>query len=240
MKKKLIYFTLGNNNQYFEIANLCLESLKESGYDGDILFITDKKKELKNYFNFSDNVFFLEVNNNNLFSSSANKIKIYLFDKIYNYEKIIYSDLDILWLKTPNIIFELINKDKIYISEESSLMCEPHWGGLLLNNEEKNIIKKDKIKGLNAGFFAFNTNMIETFKLIDEFISSNLDKIEVCLEQPFINTFLFRKNLYEVIPKEHVSHNGYNMTEFNGTLIHFAGGPGNSTIKIEKMKNFKL
>jgi lipopolysaccharide biosynthesis glycosyltransferase len=238
MTKKLIYFTLSNKLDYLEIAKLCLDSLKNNNYDGDILFITDKKNEIEKISPLKD-VLFFEVPLGDLFKSSANKLKIYLYDRIKEYDKIIYCDLDILWLKNPNIIFDLIDKDKIYISQENELMSEQHWGGRILTNDEKKNINENRIFGLNAGFFAFNSKVVNFFKKIDEFMNQNIDKVEDCLEQPFLNTFVFRHNLYEIIPNNYISHKGYSISEFNGVVLHFAGGPGNSTIKLEKMKKYE-
>ena len=46
--KKLIYFTLGYNQNYIKIAELCVNSLYKNNYDGDILFITNLKESILN------------------------------------------------------------------------------------------------------------------------------------------------------------------------------------------------
>ncbi len=236
--KKLIYFTLGNNLGYVEMAKLCIDSLIGCGYDGDILFITDMIDEIKRDIKINNNILFHKINPSGLLESSANKLKIYEFPNIQEYDKIIYSDLDILWLKSPDIIFDSIIEDKIYITEENSLMCDEYWGGRILEINEKEFITNNNIKGLNAGFFCFNSSLISVFKDIDEFLIKNSDKINICLEQPFINTYLFRNNLYNTTLNLLISHNGYNLKTFNGVLLHFAGGPGSYNIKLDKMKNF--
>jgi lipopolysaccharide biosynthesis glycosyltransferase len=174
----------------------------------------------------------------NLLHSSSNKLKIYLFDKINDYDKIIYCDLDIIWLKNPNNIFNLIKTNEIYLTNENVLMSEDFWGGKLLTQEEKQLISKENIKGLNAGIFAFNHNMIKEFQKIDVFFDSNVSLANECLEQPFINTYVFRNKIYNTQMNEFVSHNGYNLKDYDGVLLHFAGGPGNYSIKYDKMKNF--
>lgn len=236
--KKLIYFTLGNNSNYIKIAQICVKSLYYNGYDGDFLFITNLENEVLENINFTNNVYFLKLENDSLLNSSANKLKLYLFEKIDDYEKIIFSDLDIIWTSDPNNIFNTINEDLFYMSNEQFLMSDEWWGGKILNEEEKNYISENKILGVNAGIFSFNKNMIKHLKDIDIFLNENINLVNDCLEQPFLNVFLFRNKLYNTKLNEFISHVGYYMETFNGTALHFAGGPGNYTMKYEKMINF--
>lgn len=128
--KKLIYFTLGHNPSYIQLVKLCTKSLYDNGYDGDLLFITDLENEILSQVDFKIKPHFLALHNkNNLLESSANKLKLFLFDKINEYDKIIFSDLDILWLSNPDSIFNIIENDEFYISNENSLMSHKWWGG---------------------------------------------------------------------------------------------------------------
>jgi hypothetical protein len=236
--KKLIYFTLGNNLNYIRLADLCIQSLYKSGYDGDFLFITDSQDHILNSITFKTSPLFLNINNSGLLESSANKLKLYKFDKINDYDKIIFSDLDILWTKNPDIIFNEINEDKFYMSNENSLMSNEWWGAKILNDEEKNYININNINGVNAGIFAFNNNMVKHLKNIDDFLNNNLHLSNECLEQPFLNVYLFRNELYNTKLNGYVTHNGYHLDRYDGVALHFAGGPGNFSVKYDKMINF--
>jgi hypothetical protein len=235
---KLIYFTLGNNPNYISIANLCIKSLYKQNYDGDFLFITDLKNEILNNIQFNKEPLFIETTSSNLMKSSANKLKIYLYEKISNYEKIIFSDLDILWTCNPDKIFEILDEDLFFMSSQDVLMSEEWWGARILNDDEKIKISESNILGLNAGIFAFNKNMVEHLKKIDDFLNQNIHLSNECLEQPFINVYLFRNNLYNTKLTNLVSHDGYKTESFDGVALHFAGGPGNYSIKYEKMLNY--
>jgi hypothetical protein len=213
--KKLIYFTLGSNKEYVKLANLCVESLYKNNYDGDFLFITNFKEIILELIFFKKDPFFLNVDETDLLLSSSNKLKIYNFNHIDNYDKIIYSDVDILWLSNPNKIFNQIIEDKFYVSNENGLMSDEYWGGRILNK-----------------------NMIYHLKNVEEFLNQNNNLINVCLEQPFINVYLFRNNLYNNTLNECVSHNGYNVDSYEGTVLHFAGGPGNFEHKYNKIINY--
>jgi hypothetical protein len=238
LKRKLIYFTLGNNVDYIKLADLCIKSLYKNKYDGDFLFITDLKNEVLSSIHFNKEPYFLDIDKSDLLGSSANKLKLYKFDKINEFDKIVFSDLDILWTDNPNTIFDIINDDKFYMSNEAELMNKEYWGGNLLNEYEKNDIVKNNIFGVNAGIFAFNKNMIKHLEYIDLFLYENKFLVNICLEQPFLNVYLYRMDIYNTILNDYVSHNGYHLNEFNGSVLHFAGGPGNFSFKYDKMLDF--
>lgn len=244
--KNLIYFTLGNNIQYINLAKLCISSLYKQNYTSDIAFITNAIyiDLIKQHISWPNNkMHFIVIDEKtNLLASSANKLKIYKFININEYTNIIYCDLDILWTDSPNNIFNLIIKDKIYLSQDDKnhTMSHKYWGGSLLNHEEKNIIDTNNTIGLNAGLFGFKSSMINEIYNIDQFFNNNLNLANECLEQPFINAYVYRKQIYDLIPENVVSQNGYhyNDTKFNGTVLHFAGGPGNYSYKSEKMLHY--
>lgn len=236
--KNLIYFTLGNNLNYIKLADLCVKSLYKFGYDGDFLFITDLENEIMSQIKFVKRPHFLKIEKSSLLHSSANKLRVYQFDKIYDYEKIIFSDLDVLWTKSPNTIFDIIKSDEFYMSNENSLMSDEWWGGNILNSEEKEHIINNKILGVNAGIFAFNNKMVSFFEKIYKFMNDNIFLSNACLEQPFLNVFLFRNKIYNTKLNDFVSHNGYHLSKYDGVVLHFAGGPGNFPMKYEKMINF--
>jgi hypothetical protein len=237
-EKNLIYFTLGNNVDYIKLAKLCIDSLYYNGYDGDFLFITDLETELLNEINFKKKPYFLVLDKSELLESSSNKLKIYLFDKAYEYNKIIFSDLDILWTSSPDKMFNIIENEKFYVSNENSLMSENWWGGDILNDTEKEEIQKNNILGINAGIFGFKPIMIDHLKNIDIFLNNNQHLVNNCLEQPFFNVYLYRNKIYDNQLTNLISHIGYYLTEYDGIVLHFAGGPGNFPIKYEKMINF--
>jgi len=242
----LIYFTIGNNIQYINLAKLCINSLQKQKYNGDILFITNSNYTdlITNHINWSSNKIHLLIldNQTDLLSSSANKLKIYKFNNIHKYTNIIYSDIDILWTKNPNTIFNLINDNKIYISNDNKnyTMAHQYWGGNIFTDSEKYKINALNIVGLNAGLFAFHIDSINNFIKIDKFFNSNIHLAEICLEQPFINAYLYRNDLYKLIPEDIISHDGYlyENNQFEGTALHFAGGPGNYSHKFNKMTSY--
>jgi hypothetical protein len=236
---KLIYFTLGYNVEYLNLTKLCVESLYKNGYDGDFLFISEFEDKILENIEFIKKPYFLFSKNENVFQSSANKFKIYKFDQINNFEKVLFCDSDILFLKNPDNLFDRIKENKIYLCKETDLMSHELWGGNLIDDLEKNEIEKKQIYGMNAGLFGFKNNMIDIFEKIEDFMLKNMDKGNACLEQPFLNVYLYRNNLYDDSFSDEVTAKGYHMINFEGTAIHFTTDSGNYFKKIEKMINFK-
>jgi hypothetical protein len=235
---KLIYFTLGYNVNYLNLTKLCIESLYKNGYDGDFLFISEFENEILEKIKFQKKPYFIFSKNENLFQSSANKFKIYQFEKIKDFNKILFCDSDILFLKNPDILFDKIKEDKIYLCKETELMSHELWGGNLINNSERDDIFKKNTYGMNAGIFGFNNNMVDVFRDIEEYMLNNMDKSNCCLEQPYLNVFLYRKDLYNDSFSDEVTAKGSYINNFNGTAIHFTTNSGNYHTKIEKMINF--
>ena len=238
--KKLIYFTISNDIKYLRLLTLCIKSLNNFDYDGDILFITDFEKDIRDNIEFKNDIFFLDLGAESLFISSSNKLKIYRYDKINMYDKIIFCDIDTIWMKSPNILFNQIEEDKVYMVSEhhqESLMSSEYWSGDLMTKEEINYINLNKIKGLNGGFLAFKKSMIDVIKEIDNFTSENFKNF-LCLEQPYINTYLFRNNLYNTQFDKYISNNGNFITDFDGVLLHFSAGMGNADFKYKNMIKF--
>ena len=235
---KLIYFTLGFNENYIDLLNICIDSLYKNEYDGDILIITDFKDKILEKIKFKKEPFFLNSDDSNLFKSSANKFKIYKFDKIKEYEKILFCDCDVIFLKNPNVLFDKINEDHVYMTIEHHTMNHELWGGNLLNDDEKDEINKTNVSGMNAGIFGFKSNMVHIFKEIEEYMCLNMDKSNICLEQPFLNVFLFRNKIYNTGFSDEVTAKGYHLNEYNGTAIHFTTESGNFDKKINKMMGF--
>lgn len=243
----LIYFTIGNNIQYINLAQLCINSLYKQKYNGDILFITNDiyKNAIQQYITTpNDKTYFLILDSEtNLVESSANKLKIYKFQNIQKYQYIICCDLDILWINHPDIIFNLIiDNHIIYISNDNKnyTMAHKYWGGDILSDREKRLVNDTNTIGLNAGLFAFHTNAMNHIIAIDNFFNTHQNLVNECLEQPFINAYLYRKKAYSLLPEKIVSHNGYNYksNQFDGVVLHFAGGPGNYSQKVQTMENY--
>jgi hypothetical protein len=239
--QKLIYYTVGNNPDYINLVKMSIDSLLDQGYNGDILFITEFDDLIKSKITFRKEPLFLKVESSDLILSSANKLKIYKYDKIQKYDKIIFCDSDIIWTKNPDSIFDLINEDLFYVSNEDSLMAsDVWWGSTLLNEKEKADIILNQVKGINAGIFGFNQAMIGRVKEIDLFFMEDQNLWNYALEQPFFNAYLYRNSIYSNSINSKVKHclSDFVKEPNDWSLIHFLGGPGGYAPKFERMSTF--
>lgn len=240
--KNLIYFKLTHNQNYLHLMDLCIKSLINTGYEGDLLFITDLQTEIKSRLQIKNKIFFLDPNEYNFVASSANKLKIFQFAEISNYTKILFCDLDILWLKPPEEIFSTIEDGGIYISEEGvdnkHNMSLGFYSENLITKHEEVYMQNHNIIGLNAGFFGFHVNMLPHIKNIFYFMKENVQKISYCLEQPFINVYCFRQKIYKTDLTKFISHTGQDRLQCNKHLLHFAGGVGHFSLKYECMARY--
>lgn len=240
--KNLIYYTIGNNKLFIDLLKKSIHTLNKTDYDGDLLIITDFKEEILKQIEFKNKIYFHEVNKTNFIESSANKFKIYKFSNVNDYDKIIYCDADVLWLKNPNLLYEKIVEDKIYVANERHNLSTKYYN-YNMTEEELKLINENNLKGFSAGFFGFNKNCLEIFKILDESIINNPESA-TWLEQPVLCTYLFRNKLYNTNFNGLVSHIGRTTTSvslpYDGVALHFGGAIGNYYEKQSYMFKYML
>jgi hypothetical protein len=255
--KNLIYFTIGNNENYVKLLEICINSIIKNGFSGDILILTNMVERMSLFSNL--NVFVHYLSCENLFESSSNKLRITDWPDYINYEKFIYCDVDFVWLDNPIKIFDKIKNNEIYFcSEETEIMGE-EWGGAnIFTESDKIICRNKKIKAVNAGLLAFNLKTIFHIKNIYNYMLENIKYADHTLEQPYINYYVYKNKCYNYdltcdITKDgdlHISEDSDGIKSLkelstkitNGviisndiTAIHFAGMPGNFDYKYGKM-----
>jgi hypothetical protein len=244
--KNLVYYCL--NGTYNDLLDLSLTSLRMF-YSGDVLIITDEKNletlKNKNY----KNVDFMVVEINNMFYASANKIKIFDYEKFLEYDTCLFLDCDTLVIDDIDIIFkECKSYDKVLVVEEESWygfvqMYGPWYGGDLFTKEENDYIKETNVNGINGGVFCLpatekSKNIFKNIylQLSDDFIEK---KTNCCLEQPYLNYHLYKNDYYFPMTEKIKTHPlDINLSECeNKLIIHFFGGVGNFYNKYKKMQN---
>ena len=109
MKKNLLYYSIGVDDEYAQMIKMSLKSISLSNKKKiDILIVTDKEYYNKNLVDIiDDNLFFLfmdfpEEGDQKYF----NRLKVFDFPRIYEYENILYLDSDILVNIDLNYIFD--------------------------------------------------------------------------------------------------------------------------------------
>lgn len=76
------------------------------------------------------------------------------------------------------------------------------------------------------------------FKEIEIFLNTNLNRMNLGWEQPFINVYCYRNNLISYNLTDIVKHNILINDNPKYTLVHFSGSPGTGKGKLHKMKKF--
>jgi len=239
--KNLIYYTVGFMTIYEDLFIMSLKSLEKFyNNDFDVLVICNETNKIgiQKKLNSKIPIQFLTVDCHQKKDSSKNKLKIHQFDKLNEYEKVIFCDCDILWFDSPNKIFDVIEPNKINFSEENGYITEQYWGLKLLNHEEIIKYNKKPVKGVNAGFFSFYSNMGNVFSEIEKFMDENITKINVCWEQPYLNVYLHRNDLISRTLNNHINHHVKDNDIPNKTVSHFSGSPGAGKGKLNKMERF--
>jgi hypothetical protein len=197
-KKNLIYFTFFGDKIYGKLMRLLLSTLKKQPYQNfDLLFITDKKtlpeikrsKELK-HFNVD---YMLLPPTNDPIEASFQKIKIYDYEKIDDYAKILFLDLDILVVGDLSMIFEERTRPNVFYSG-AHILSQYHHKLIyhkLIDYSESELIRLEYngIFAFNAGqfFFKNTATMRKHFENINSFIPKWNG--EYFFEQSFLNCY---------------------------------------------------
>lgn len=186
---------------------------------------------------FNDEKIKFEINDeyNNIDKACKARLDLFNLPSIFQYEKILYLDTDILVKDDINKVFHICTKDILYVLEEGTITHE-FWGGPLFGNEVKDY--KD-ITAFTSGILLFNNceAIRDLFSKIKEDIVKRPHFFS-CYDQPYIVYNAFKYNLYNnklLIPL--VVNNDYNIHS-DKIIHHFPGGPGNYGHKMEKMMDF--
>jgi lipopolysaccharide biosynthesis glycosyltransferase len=176
----------------------------------------------------------------------ACKARLDLFDllastnKKYNYEKILYLDTDIIVKGNLQNIFDLCQKDQLYVLEEGSIDSDnDFWGKTLFQNAGDLELYTNKPKAFTSGILLFNN--CETIKNL--FSCINLDIVKrpfkfYCHDQPYIVYNAFKYDLYDnQILKDFVVNNDHDIYS-SKTINHFPGDPGMHENKLKYMFAF--
>jgi len=252
--KNLVYYSVGKNDVYGEMLKISIESIDKSNSElTDILIITDKyfyEQILKEYQR--DNLFFHIVDD--LRSSDEicfNKMKIFEYENINNYENILYLDTDTLVNYNLKSLFKKCKKDNKLYEAVEDYSIENHrriqFGFSDYTEEDIEFFRIKKIYAFNCGCFLFKNSylMKKHFKNIWEMM--NTWNKDFFADQSFINYYFntlnltitnkFKKDIDLVyVVQENVSY----LTDFHNKIFHFLGNTYYGSSKLEMIKKFKM
>jgi hypothetical protein len=205
--KYLVYFVIGGDQKYVKLLQYCINTLRNYTENDvfDIMIMCDK-----NYIKYVNHlpVQHLHITGDNLTPDrvSTRKVEIFSFDKIKDYDKILYLDCDIVIAgNLAHIMEHVVDNDKLYVCSEKSghnydaidNFCD------FFSRQDKpyteydlQFFRENKIYPFNAGQFAFCQS--ETMKNHFEHIATEINSIYIrekfFYEQCFLNEYFNRRN----------------------------------------------
>lgn len=166
--RHLIYFTVFLNEEYVELIEIALQSIYDNtpSITFDVLFITDeehKQKLLQKPILSKFNCFFhiLSVPRSGP-RASINKLAIFDFKDINQYEKILFLDCDTICIRDINEVFNLVVlPEKLYTGTCKNMLAHalatPTHGIMFFTTRDVETIVENfgSYKPFNAGQFVF-------------------------------------------------------------------------------------
>jgi len=237
---------VSHQQSYINLLKLLITSISIKGNINEeitnILIITTLSfqsliKESLESFNLPLHYYILDLHT--LMESSWCKLKIFNYNEIDKYQKILYLDTDVLINSDINTLFKIeISSEKLYALEEGNINHD-FYGKQFFDFTKY----KKNIKAFSAGvlYFMNSLSMKKLFENTNLHIANYLSKVKdipVCLEQPFLVYNSVITNSYNnEFMKQYVENNP-SRVKIEKIIYHFPGGPGNYSSKLTKMTEF--
>ena len=171
------------------------------------------------------------------------RLDLFSLQSIHKYSKILYLDTDIIVKGDLQNIFDLCQKDKLYVLEEGSIDSDTDfWGKTLFLNAGDLDLYTNKpafSTAFSSGILLFN-NCDKIKKL---FLNIRNDILKrpfkfYCHDQPYIVYNAFKYDIYDnQILKQFVVNNDPNIRS-DKIIHHFPGDPGMHRDKLKHMFAF--
>lgn len=221
--KNLLYTAI--NKKYLKLFKYFYHSFRKYDQNCDLLCITDNDTDLSQY----DLYQYKELNFDPVYTA---KFLINKWERLSEYENILYLDSDVIIEDSLDPLFEKISSDidAIHcVKEGESLNRASEY-----HNFDKRQFSKD-VPAFNAGTFGFNIKSKEYIKQLVNYMEENKQKA-IC-DQPIFNIFLYGKiknsfdkdvHLFDIIrPRE-------------AKLVHLLGSVYNPKGKLCSYKRYFL
>ena len=245
-RMNLIYICVFHQESYINLLKLLIRSISVKANINkettDILIITSPsfhhkiQKELES-FDLPLHYYLSDLNT--LMEAACSRLKIFQYDKIDKYQKILYLDTDVLINSDVNTLFDIeISSEKLYALEEGNIDHD-FFGSQFFDFTKFN--KTTSAFSSGVLYFMNSISMQKLFEDTNIHIAKHLSEnkfVTACLEQPFLiyNSFVQEKYDNQFMKK---------YVEINPTIVsnkkivyHFSGGPGDYSSKWDKMTMF--
>lgn len=232
-----------HQKSYIDLLKLLITSISEkanvNNETTDILIITSPAFQpliQKDLDTFELPIHYHLLDLHTLMESSCCKLKIFQYEHVDRYDKILYLDTDVLVNSDVNVLFNTeISPDKLHALEEGEI-GHPYWGGQFFDftNFERNT------PAFSAGVFYFlnSPSMKQLFADTNAHIANYTGPTPVCLDQPFLVYNSIMQNKCDIqFMKKYLENNPSSVSR-EKIIYHFPGGPGDFSSKWHKMTAF--
>ena len=239
-----IFVCVFTQEKYVEMFYMLLESILIYGnldnnthilvYTSTLFMNMIKKNKL---FNSKQIKFELNDTYTNIDKACKARLNLFNLSATSNYKKILYLDTDILVKDDLDKVFEVCEKDILYVLEEGNIDDDRDYYGKTLFRDE--ICNYSDKTGFTSGILLFNNcdRISELFNEINRDIVNRPFRF-ACYDQPYIIYNAFKHNLYDNKILKSLVVNGDHNIHSNKVIHHFPGGAGNYGHKIESMTTF--
>lgn len=252
--KNLIYYTIYFNKGYIELLNKSVTSvLEQTKMEFDLLLISDQAtKEIIMQQPFVEKIqpkFLLTQTPFDGIEASQNKTRVFEYDNINEYDKILFLDCDIVCLKDVKTIFDNeLKHDVLYTARNTNLAYWHHktfhHGFEFLGDEHVREMTLAQQMPFNAGQFLFRNSdrMRAHFDNVNWFMKNWAG--EYFFEQAFIGYYFCKAYMTDdTVLQKHMSIiSTTNTTEYNITndtcLVHFIAPPLDANTKLKFIDKF--
>lgn len=253
MKKNLVYYSIGLNDEYAEMLKISLESMDRINPDyQDVVILTDRNYYDRNFMNYKrpNTSVFLIPEVKNFDQSCFNRLKIFAYPNINDYENILFLDADTIVNVNLNTLFEKCKEDgKLYAVVED-YDIENHrrlpFGLGTYQDEDLEYFKKNNIYTFNSGTLMFKSSVLmkkhfdNVMNIIEHYVG------EYFTDQSFVNYYFNSYNLAitDAIRKDIdylyiVESNFYNDLDYTGKILHVISESIGVVSKLDKMKEIQ-
>lgn len=240
----LVYYTIGYNIQYLDILELSIHTLRMFQPSIDVLVLCDASMEAECRRRIPHIYIKTFENSKTPQASSMQKLKVFEWDGIYKYKKVLFIDSDIIIHRELNNIFNgIINEERLYVYTENIDLNNHNniwWSLQKYTPEILEFFKYHNIFPFNAGCFGFVVNNImkHHFDNVNTMIQNHVG--DYFYEQSFMNVYFNTKNITD---RSVLTNGTYEMfvkpnNNYNGKIVHFCGDPRDGSTKLNRMKMY--
>jgi hypothetical protein len=264
--KNLLYYVVFGGDDYVSLLVRSINSLGDAA-NFDILVFTDDstKQKIVTTLGANNRAVTYKIVPTPIDGVDASKVKttIFEYEKINDYEKILYLDADTIITKNISEVFSLnLQYNKLYTAYNKNLILASHkislyHGFAMISDADYAIVTDNKEMPFNAGQFLFknSTKMKLHFENVNWFMQNWPG--EYFFEQAFMNYYfcvnvltnsiVFDKKV-KLIPTGNLRNaetgavSFSNMTPPNASemILHFIGPALNAKVKLEHIDNYVM